>query len=97
MQLKNWQTNLVLYILASPILVIQAGFRAARRLRLYWQAVQPSLTCRTCGAEISLVGLWKCGCGYSYRGHVLRLCPVCASFPKMIRCHRCGTTEYVHS
>lgn len=95
MQLKAWQTNLVLSLLASPILAVRAGFRAARRMCFYWQSMQPSMTCKTCGGEISLVGLWRCGCGFSYAGHLLRFCPVCNSLPRMIRCFKCGCTQAV--
>jgi hypothetical protein len=45
-----------------------------------------------CGASISLRGLWRCGCGYTYRGHLLTRCPICTSVPRIARCYRCGVT-----
>jgi hypothetical protein len=42
---------------------------------------------------VSLVGMWRCSCGnHVYRGHLLRLCPVCGTVPVVVRCYRCGVT-----
>jgi hypothetical protein len=92
---KSWQWNLALFILASPILAVRGTVRLVRRARLLYQAARPTMPCGTCGEEISLVGLWRCRCGYTYQGHVLRYCPVCGAFPLMVRCYQCGTTERV--
>lgn len=93
MTLKSWQWNLALFIAASPVLAIVQAVRAARRLKLLVAAQRVSTACGTCGAEIMLVGFWRCGCGFTYQGHLLRLCPICGSFPEMVRCYRCGATE----
>ena len=93
--MKPWHWDMVLFILASPILVIRAGVRLVRRAVLLHQAAQPAMPCRTCGNSISLVGFWRCSCGFTYEGHLLRFCPVCGSFPRMIRCYECGATEKV--
>lgn len=95
MKLKPWHWDLSLFILASPLLAVRAAFRAVRRIRFLRQALEPWIACRTCGEQIFLVGFWKCGCGFTYEGHVLRYCPVCGSFPAMIRCYQCGATEKV--
>lgn len=93
--MKRWHWDVVLFILSSPILAVRAVARFLRHLAFLRMAIQPMLTCRTCGGTISLVGIWKCGCGYTTEGHVLRSCPVCGSCPAMIRCYRCGATEAV--
>jgi hypothetical protein len=92
---KQWLVDLVLFLLASPILAVRLGIRVVRQLGVLRKSMMPSIPCRTCGAEISLVGLWECGCGFTYRGHLLRYCPVCGLFPNMIRCYRCKATEKV--
>jgi hypothetical protein len=80
-----------LLILASPILLFQAGRRALERYRFFELAMQPEMSCE-CGATISLVGIWRCSCRFTYRGHLLRKCPVCQTIPCVVRCYRCGVT-----
>lgn len=84
--------DLVLMLLASPILAARAILSFIHKLEHWLVAYSTKLPCHNCGASSSLVGLWKCGCGYTYRGHVLRPCPVCNSLPAMARCARCGVT-----
>jgi len=83
--------DVALFVLASPILLILAVRRGLHRYRFFRLAMQPAMVCE-CGSTVSLVGLWRCGCGFTYRGHLLRLCPVCDSIPCVARCHRCGVT-----
>ena len=83
----------ILWLLASPFLVIKFLLRTVRRARYYQVAYTTAIRCTSCRENISLVGEWRCGCGYTYRGHLLRECPVCASLPRMVRCFRCGLTE----
>ena len=85
--------DLALWLLASPILCVRWVFVAIRRWKFYRASYTPRMICRNCGAAISLVGIWRCRCGYTYRGHLLRLCPVCGSLPRMVRCFACGVTE----
>jgi len=92
--MKRWHVDVVLFVVASPILAVRSIVRFLRHITLLRIAIRPTLPCRTCGGEIHLVGMWKCGCGYTYQGHVLRYC-ICGSFPAMIRCYRCGATEPV--
>ena len=80
-----------LFVLASPILAVKAVRRALERYRFFRLATQPVVVCE-CGSEVSLVGFWKCSCGFCYRGHLLRVCPVCGSLPCVVRCYRCGVT-----
>jgi hypothetical protein len=80
-----------LFVLASPILAVKAVRRALERYRFFRLAMERAIVCE-CGSEISLVGLWKCSCGFCYRGHLLRVCPVCGSIPCVVRCYRCGVT-----
>jgi hypothetical protein len=96
MVMKPWHKEVILFILAAPISAVVALVRLIRRLRLLWQAMQPSLPCRTCGEQIALVGFWQCSsCKHTYQGHVLRFCQVCGTFPRMVRCYRCGATHPV--
>lgn len=81
----------VLFVLASPVLTVQALRRAHERYRFFRLAMQPVMDCE-CGATVSLVGFWRCSCGFTYRGHLLRMCPVCGSIPCVARCYRCGIT-----
>lgn len=96
MKLTTWKWDLLLFVLASPILALSALVRGIRGLIFLRKAVQPAVTCRTCGHKISLVGFWRCGCGYTYEGHLLRYCPVCGSLPRIIRCYNCQATKSVH-
>lgn len=93
--MKVWQREALLWVLASPVLAIMALVRAVRAARLLRLAMQPAVTCRTCGRQIALLGMWRCGCGYSYQGHLLRSCPVCKTVPQVARCYRCNTTQKV--
>ena len=80
-----------LLVLASPILAVKAVRRALERYRFFRLAMKRAIVCE-CGSEVSLVGFWKCSCGFCYRGHLLRVCPVCGSLPCVVRCYRCGVT-----
>lgn len=80
-----------LFVLASPVLAVKALRRAVERYRFFRFATEPSIVCE-CGATVSLVGFWKCSCGFAYRGHLLRVCPVCGTIPCVVRCYRCGVT-----
>ena len=85
--------DLVLWVLASPMLFVKWLFRLRRRWKFWRMAYTPRIVCGYCRETIWLLGLWKCrSCGFSYRGHVLRECPVCASLPRMVRCFACGVT-----
>jgi len=82
-----------LWFLASPVFCIAGLGRLVKRCRFWSIAYRSEFFCHTCGAVVSLVGMWECKCGYTYRGHVLRACRVCDATPRMIRCYSCGTTE----
>src|SRR5437867_1902129 len=85
--------DLVLWVLASPVLLIKLLVRTGYRVRFYRVSYTVGIPCRNCHETISLVGMWKCHCGYTYQGHLLRNCPVCGVLPKMARCFACGNTE----
>lgn len=89
--LKRALWRCLLFLFASPILAALALRRGVRRLRFFVVASSAEIRCE-CGAVIALVGMWKCGCGFTYRGHLLTLCPVCASVPFVVRCYSCGVT-----
>ena len=83
--------DLALLLLASPVYGALALRRALRHYRFLRVAFASSLTCE-CGEDISLVGMWRCSCRFTYRGHLLRLCPVCGTLPCVTRCYHCGIT-----
>ena len=89
----NPTSDWILWVLAIPVLFIRWSFRMIRRWKFLRMSYEIKLVCRNCHSTISLVGIWRCGCGYTYRGHVLRICPVCDGWPRMVRCYECGVTE----
>src|SRR5689334_13134376 len=89
--LRKFLWDLTIFLLASPMLAIVTLRRAIRKLRFFLAASRIEVTCE-CGAAVALVGVWKCGCGFTYSGHLLTICPVCASVPCVVRCYRCGIT-----
>jgi len=89
--LKRVLWDVVLFLIASPVLAVLALHRASRGFSFFLSASRAEIRCE-CGAVVALVGLWKCGCGFTYRGHLLTQCPVCTSVPCVVRCYRCGIT-----
>ncbi len=90
-KLKRLLLDVLLFLMASPILLLQALRRGRKKVRFFALASRVSLFCE-CGEEMSLVGLWKCPCGFTYRGHLVTVCPVCEGVPKVVRCYGCGVT-----
>jgi hypothetical protein len=88
---RNLWIDVALFVLASPVLAVKAGRGALQRYRFFRLAMEPAIVCE-CGVEVSLVGVWKCSCNYTYRGHLLRMCPVCGTIPCVVRCYECGVT-----
>jgi hypothetical protein len=88
---RHFWFDVVLFVLASPVLLALAVRRAVHRYHFFRLAMEPAFYCE-CGSPVSLVGLWRCSCGFTYRGHLLRSCPVCESIPCVARCYRCGVT-----
>ena len=80
-----------LFVLASPVLALKAVRRGLEHYRFFRLAMEPAIVCE-CGSPVPLVGLWRCSCGFTYRGHLLRVCPVCGTIPCVVRCYRCGVT-----
>jgi hypothetical protein len=89
--MKECIRYVLLTVAASPILLL----RGAARLRHHWHFLRIASTAAircTCGRPIFLVGIWRCSCNYTYRGHLLRHCPICNRIPRMVRCYGCGLT-----
>jgi hypothetical protein len=83
---------------AFVMFCFSAPFRLAHAVRKGWQHVQflrvatlAAISCE-CGRSISLVGLWRCSCSFTYRGHLLTICPLCWRLPRIVRCYGCGIT-----
>ena len=90
--MKDLWVDVILFVLASPVLLVLTIRRILARYRYLKLAMQFAIACE-CGRPISLVGMWRCSCGnYVYRGHLLRVCPVCHTVPVVVRCYRCGVT-----
>jgi hypothetical protein len=85
--------DIAIWLLMSPILLVRSIFRTFRWLDFWTMAYRHEIQCRNCGGAISLVGIWRCRCGYTYKGHLLRACPICDGNPSMVRCVQCGVTE----
>lgn len=85
--------NAALLVLSAPFALVVAAVRLSRQLQLARLASQESFICSTCSNEVSLLGFWRCTCGHTYQGHLLRECPVCSSIPKMARCFECSATR----
>ena len=94
-QVTPWLWDTLLVVLAGPTYAVLGAGRLTRRIRFARTAARRALACRTCGRQMLLVGFWKCACGFTYRGHLLRLCPICRTLPQVIRCEHCGATEKV--
>jgi hypothetical protein len=89
----QWVLIVIAWALALPLFCLRSVLVLIKRRRFWSIAYRASIPCPTCDATISLVGIWQCRCGYTYRGHLLRECPVCHSLPRMVRCFSCGTTK----
>jgi hypothetical protein len=85
--------EIVWWVVATPILLGRFILHAFRSFDFWALAYRHEIPCRNCGDPISLVGIWRCQCGYTYQGHLLRSCPVCDALPRMARCFQCGVTE----
>jgi hypothetical protein len=85
--------EIVHWLVAGPILLVRFILHAFRWFDFWAMSYCHQIACRNCGSAISLVGIWRCRCGYTYKGHLLRSCPVCDALPGMARCFRCGVTE----
>jgi hypothetical protein len=84
-------SDIVVWVLAAPILFAIFVVRCWKQVKFLRAATAPSFECQ-CGRAVSLVGMWRCSCGFTYRGHLLRICPVCERLPSMVRCYGCGVT-----
>lgn len=83
--------EVLLAVFASPVYLLRFGHRLCRHSGYLRAAAALAIPC-ACGQPIALVGTWHCGCGFTYRGHVLAPCPVCGRIPAMVRCYECGLT-----
>ena len=95
MCLREWKRTIRILTNKDIWAIIVAILASPWELWDKWQwhrlAVSPALMC-ACGEEVSLLGEWRCRCGYTYQGHLMRTCPVCLSMPRVARCYACGLT-----
>lgn len=83
--------DIALFVLASPVMLVIFLYRSWKHVQFLRIATAASCVCQ-CGRPVSLVGMWRCSCGFTYRGHLMRICPVCGRLPSMVRCWVCGVT-----
>ena len=67
---RNTVIDIALFLLASPVLLVLFVHRCWTHVRFLRRATVPSIECR-CGRPVSLVGMWRCSCGFTYRSHAL--------------------------
>lgn len=89
MRVHRSRYSLAIHLMALPAAVL---FAIARNLWAARNALRTRMRCRHCGNEMALVRAWRCGCGHTFVGSVLRKCEVCGSRPLVIRCNDCGLT-----
>lgn len=85
--------EIIRWVVVGPIVFARLILRMFQWFDFWFVSYRHEIVCRNCGSAISLVGMWRCRCGYTYKGHLLRPCPVCGSVPQMARCFQCGITE----
>ena len=83
---------IIAYILALPFLIVWGIEQAIRYCFALACSVSPTIVCCGCGQDVVLLGVWQCQCGFTYRGHLLRPCPVCDRVPLAARCPNCRAT-----
>ena len=66
--MRERHVDLILFLLASPVLAIVGTARIIQRFSRLRIAAEPRTACRTCGEDIVLVGFWRCGCGFKCDG-----------------------------
>ena len=79
------------WILSLPFAVVNRIGRLREHFYFLRLAATIQILCE-CDSPISLVGFWRCGCSFTYRGHLLQICPLCGRIPKIVRCYACGLT-----
>lgn len=79
------------WVLSLPFGILGGILRLREHIRFLRLATATRIFCE-CGSPISLVGLWRCPCSFTYRGHLLRTCPLCGRMPRICRCYACGLT-----
>jgi hypothetical protein len=83
------QAAVLVKVLALPTTMVVRVFGAIWSSRY---ALRSQMRCRYCGSHIKLVRAWRCSCGFTYVGSVLRSCRICGSRPVIVRCEDCGLT-----
>jgi len=79
------------WVLSLPFRILGSLLRLRDHIRFLRLAAATRISCE-CGSPISLVGLWRCSCSFTYRGHLLQTCPLCGRIPRICRCYACGLT-----
>jgi len=89
---EHW-IDVPLFNLRAPSSCFLAVRRALRAVPLCSAWLCNLTSTANAVSRFSLVGLWRCSCGFTYRGHLLRSCPVCREYSVRGRCYRCGVNH----
>jgi len=89
------EVRFIIFFIALPTYCVVYAFRLFLMCWRARYALSTQVRCFNCRASVSLVGGWRCHCGYTYMGSVLRLCPVCGTRPAFVRCRNCGVTRKI--
>jgi hypothetical protein len=76
-------------LIALPTTIVLGVTKAVWSAR---NALRSHFKCRHCQTPIALVRAWRCSCGFTYVGHLLRRCDLCGSRPLVVRCGKCALT-----
>ena len=87
----NEAGSFVVWIFSLPFALVNSLQGVREHVRFLRLAATTQILCE-CDGHISLVGFWRCSCSFTYRGHLLQICPLCGGIPKIVRCYTCGVT-----
>ena len=79
------------WVLSLPFRIFGGILRLREHIQFLRLAAATRIFCG-CGSPVSLGGLWRCSCSFTYRGHLLQTCPLCGRIPRICRCYACGLT-----
>lgn len=79
------------WVVTLPFRLLGSFLRLRTHIEFLTLSTATQIYCE-CGSPISLVGFWRCSCTFTYRGHLLQMCPLCGKIPKICRCYACGLT-----
>ncbi|MHB8174775.1 MAG: hypothetical protein ACYDFU_10005 [Nitrospirota bacterium] len=67
-------------------------FRVIPVSRWIQESLIREATCTICGAQVEIVNLYKCGCGYTQARHAFSPCPMCGTSFQWVICPECESS-----